>query len=88
MFYIYVLKSLRNKKRYIGSTKFLPEERLKQHNSGANHWTKYNGPFELIYKEEHETNTKARKRESFLKSGVGRKLLDEMLGKWTNSSVG
>ncbi|MFH1956771.1 MAG: GIY-YIG nuclease family protein [Patescibacteria group bacterium] len=78
MSYVYVLKSLRNGKRYIGSTELLPKERLKEHNYGANKFTKRNGPFELIYQESHPDKTTARKRENFLKSGVGRKYLDEM----------
>lgn len=81
MSYVYVLKSLRNGKRYIGSTDLLPEERLKEHNYGANKFTKRNGPFELIYQEKCDNKTEARKRENFLKSGVGRKYLDEILKK-------
>lgn len=89
MYYVYVLKSLRNKKRYVGSTKNLPEERLKQHNWGSNTWTKHNGPFELIYKESYSTLTEARKRENFLKSGVGREELDRILSEFrAHSSVG
>ncbi len=79
--YVYVLKSLRNSKRYIGSTELLPEKRLKEHNYGANKFTKRNGPFELIYQENCANKTEARKRENFLKSGVGRKYLNEILEK-------
>ena len=79
MFFVYVLRSLKNKKRYIGSTALKLQERLKQHNHGANWFTKRNGPFELIYQESYTTKTEARKREIFLKSGVGRKYLDETL---------
>ena len=81
MFYVYVIKSLKNSQRYVGSTKLLPDERVKQHNSGSNQWTKHNGPFELIYKEPYSDITSARKRENFLKGGVGRKFLDEILNK-------
>lgn len=76
---IYVLKSLRNNKRYVGSTKKSAEDRLKEHNYGSNRWTKQNRPFELVYKEEYSTATEARKRENFLKSGAGRKFLNEKL---------
>ncbi len=79
MSYVYVLKSLKNGKRYIGSTDLSPEERLKKHNHGSNKFTKGNGPFELVYQEKHTGKTTARKRENFLKSGVGRKYLDEIL---------
>ena len=77
--YIYVLKSMRNGKRYIGSTSLKPEARLKKHNSGTNKFTKGNGPFMLAYQEEHVTITAARRRENFLKSGMGRKFLDDVL---------
>ncbi len=79
MAFVYALKSLKNKKRYIGSTDLTPEERLKKHNYGSNKFTKRNGPFVLIYKEECANKTEARKRENFLKSGVGRKYLDDVL---------
>ncbi|MDO8555310.1 MAG: GIY-YIG nuclease family protein [bacterium] len=79
MFYVYVLKSIKNNKRYVGSTKLRPEERLKEHNTGTNRFTKGNRPLELIYSEEYTSKTDARKREIFLKSGVGRKYLDEIL---------
>ncbi|OGF49719.1 hypothetical protein A3G55_03145 [Candidatus Giovannonibacteria bacterium RIFCSPLOWO2_12_FULL_44_25] len=79
MSYIYVLKSLKNGKRYVGSTDLLPGERLKKHNYGSNKFTRRNGPFELVYQESCADKTNARKRENFLKSGVGRKFLDEIL---------
>ena len=79
MAYIYVLRSLKNSKRYVGSTDLLPKERLQKHNYGSNQFTKRNGPFELIYEESYDNKTEARKRENFLKSGVGRKFLDEVL---------
>ena len=79
MYYIYVLKSLKNGKRYIGSTGQLPIERLQEHNSGSNKFTKANKPFILIYEEKFSNITLARKRENFLKSGVGRKFLDNKI---------
>ena len=79
MFYVYVLVSLRNSKRYVGYTKLLPEERLKQHSAGTNKWTSQNGPFELVYTEKYVTSVEARKRERFLKMGAGRKELDKIL---------
>lgn len=77
MFIVYVLRSLKNKKRYIGYTSKDAFERLKDHNRGCNKWTRENGPFKVIYQEEYETKSEAIKRERFLKSGQGRKWLDE-----------
>jgi putative endonuclease len=77
MFFVYVLRSEKNGKRYVGSTSKTPQERLLEHNSGSNRWTKLNRLLRLIYSEEMESNTESRKRENFLKSGQGRKWLDE-----------
>ena len=81
MYYVYVLKSLKNGKRYVGSTRLIPEERLKRHNWGSNKFTKANRPFVIIYREEFSNMTLARKRENFLKSGMGRRFLDGLAGK-------
>ena len=79
MFYVYVLKSLKNNKRYVGCTSKDPKIRLIEHNSGSNKWTRVNNPFRLIYKEEYNNKTQALKRENFLKSGQGRKFLDNII---------
>ena len=79
MFYVYVLKSLKNRKRYIGYTSKDPEERLKDHNLGSNNWTRVNKPLELIYSEPYDDKTNTIKRERFLKSGQGRKFLDSII---------
>ena len=79
MYTVYVLKSIKNKKRYVGSTSKNAEERLFEHNSGTNSFTRQNKPFVLIYTEEYQSKTEALKREKFLKSGQGRKFLDQIL---------
>ena len=81
MFYIYVLRSLKNNKRYVGYTSKDVFVRLREHNRSCNRWTRQNKPFKLIYFEEYNTKVEAMKRERFLKSGQGRKLLDEILRK-------
>ena len=78
-FTVYVLKSLRNKKRYIGYTSKDALERLKEHNSGSNNWSSQNGSFELVYSEKFSNKVDAIKRENFLKSGQGRKYLNSLL---------
>ncbi len=77
---VYVIKRLKNGKRYIGSTRKNPEQRLKEHNQKSSKWTSQNGPFELFYKEFFLNYSEARKRELFLKSGQGRKFLDNLEG--------
>jgi len=81
MYYVYVLKSLKNGKRYIGFTSKQLIARLKEHNTGSNKWTRENGPFINIYSEEYKIKTEAMKREKFLKSGQGRKFLDSIIDK-------
>jgi putative endonuclease len=78
MFTVYVLKSLRNNKRYIGYTSKTAEVRLSEHNGGSNTFTRQNGPFVLIYTEPYEEKHLAILREKFLKSGKGREFLDTL----------
>lgn len=77
MFYVYVLRSLKNRKRYIGYTSKDVHIRFDEHSSGTNRWTRQNKPFRLVYFERFQTKSEAMKRERFLKSGQGRKWLDE-----------
>jgi len=76
MYFVYILKSLKNSKRYIGFTSKSPMVRLSEHNNGCNKWTRGNKPFILINSESFGSKLEAQKREKFLKSGQGRKWLD------------
>ncbi|MDH7606000.1 MAG: GIY-YIG nuclease family protein [Melioribacter sp.] len=67
MFYVYVLKSLKDYKRYIGFTENL-QRRLFEHNNGLVKSTKNRRPLELIYLEEFISKKDALLREKFLKS--------------------
>jgi len=78
MHYVYVLKSLRDSMKYVGVTKDL-DKRIKAHNWGRVSSTKSRRPFELIYVEEFESREIAEKRERFLKSGDGRKILKSLI---------
>ena len=79
MYSIYVLRSLKNGKRYVGFTSKKSTTRLKEHNKGCNVWARQNKPFVLVYTEEYSAKQEAKAREKFLKSGQGRKTLDETL---------
>jgi len=79
MAFVYVLRSLKNNKRYVGFTEKSPEKKLAEHNSGATRWTRHNGPFVLPRAEQFSESTEARKRERFLKSGKGRQWLDQIM---------
>ncbi len=78
MCFVYVLRSKRNRKRYIGYTSKDVQQRLYEHNLGATQWTKQNRPFELVYASECSEIKEAREFEKFLKSGQGRQCLDEL----------
>lgn len=72
MFYVYFLKSLKNKQVYVGSTSKQPEVRLLEHNRGSNQWTKEHRPLKLIYYEKYHCLEDAKSRELFYKTGVGK----------------
>lgn len=78
MIVVYVIKSIAKKFRYVGITNDL-EERIRRHNSGRSKSTAPYKPFKLIYTEELKSYQEARKREKFLKSGAGRKFLNDFL---------
>lgn len=73
-YFVYVLRSITYSKSYVGSTDDL-ERRLKEHNSGRNYFTKRYAPWEIFYFEEFNEIKEARKREKYLKSASGRKLV-------------
>lgn len=74
MYYVYVLKSLKDNKLYTGFTSDL-KKRLEYHNKGLNVSTKHRRPLKLIYYEAYINEKDARNREIFLKSGHGREVL-------------
>ena len=80
MHHVYVLRSLKNGRRYVGSTGQDVRARLRQHNRGQNRWAAQNGPFELMRVEEYATKAEPLRRERFLKTGVGRRELDLLVG--------
>ena len=78
MHIVYVLKSLKDKRTYIGCTKNL-ENRLKEHNFGEVKSTKNRVPFILWYKEEFVNKYEAFRREQHFKTSWGRRQLKKIL---------
>ncbi len=66
MNYVYILKSLKGQKHYIGSTSDL-KRRFREHQNGQVISTKSRRPFKLVYYEAYESLLCARKRERSLK---------------------
>ncbi len=77
-FYIYILYSLKDSGLYIGFTSDL-KKRLLQHSKSQVTATKFRTPFKLIHYEYFVDKKDAKAREVFLKSGYGRKQLDQIL---------
>jgi len=68
MFHVYILRSLRNGKLYVGHTDDL-QRRLEEHNTGrGGQFTRQQGPWELAHSEPQPDRSAAMKRELFLKS--------------------
>ena len=73
-FYVYVLRSMRDGRWYLGSTRD-QMKRLELHNSGAVPSTKPRRPFELIFYEGYLNEFDAKRRESYFKSTKGKESL-------------
>jgi len=78
MFYVYVLKSRKDGRLYIGFTINLIK-RFKEHRNGEVNCTKYRRPLELIYYEAYKNREIAKKRERQLKSGKAHAALKKRL---------
>jgi putative endonuclease len=76
MIFVYVLRSIANRKRYIGITEDL-SRRLGEHRKSSSTVAKLLGPFDVLQKEALPDYVAARIREKFLKSGQGRAWLDK-----------
>ncbi len=81
MYYIYILENEEGK-HYIGYTSHLAN-RLKKHNTDSSRWTRYKGPWKIIYSEEYQTKSEAYRREKQIKSYKGGVAFKKLLGKLT-----
>jgi putative endonuclease len=71
MYYVYILISIRDNKRYFGFTENI-ERRLFEHNAGLVKSTKNRRPLRIIHVEEFESKADALKREKELKKKKGK----------------
>ena len=76
--YVYVIESIKNDGLYIGFTKDL-KQRLKQHNDGLNKSTRPYTPWKLVFYESYINEKDAARREKYLKTSQGSRLLKRML---------
>ena len=77
MFTVYILKSLKDNRSYVGYIQDL-DTRQRMHNNGRVKSTKNRRPLEFIFKEEFKTKQEAKARELWWKSYRGRQKMKEL----------
>ena len=78
MFFVYVLRSVKNRQLYVGFTESL-EKRLRSHNAGDVISTKAFRPWTMIFHECYTHKMDALRREGYLKTTQGKRALKHML---------
>lgn len=79
MYHLYILKSDKRKNwSYVGITSDI-DRRFAEHTRGTVKSTKGYRPLSVVYSEEYPTEEAARKRELYLKSGIGREEKQQIL---------
>ncbi len=78
MYYVYILRSQKNKSFYIGYTNDL-KKRIREHNSGRNPATKPFYPYKPVFYEAFLNKKDAKNREKYLKSGWGWRSIKKLL---------
>jgi putative endonuclease len=84
MHFVYVLRSSKDGRFYVGMTTDV-ENRLLEHNGGKTKSTKGFIPWKLVFVEEYATRIEARRREKYLKGGSGKEYIKSY---WSGSSTG
>lgn len=77
-YYVYIIQSIKYEDLYIGYTSDI-KERLKNHNKGFNVSTKSHLPWYLVHYEAYRSDKDAKRREKYLKTNQGGRLLKRML---------
>ena len=85
-FYVYVLESIKDKKRYIGFAADL-RKRLEEHKKGLSFSTKPRLPMKLIYFEACINKEDAQRREEYFKTTRGRRFLAKRLKTYYQSKL-
>lgn len=77
-YFVYVIQSEVDKRLYVGLSRNI-EKRLKSHNNGETFSTKGYRPWNLVYSEIIGSREQARKREKYLKSGIGKEYIKNII---------
>jgi len=83
MYFVYILKSIKDGGYYIGCTSDL-EARIAAHNSGKTKSLKNRQPLVLIYSERYNNQMEAYKREKQIKSYHGDKAFKKLINSSAN----
>ncbi len=78
MFHMYILKSEKNDKYYIGHTNDI-HRRLEEHNSRHTKSTRAGIPWKIVFVEEYKTKHEAIIRENKIKSMKSKKFIKELI---------
>lgn len=78
MYYVYILKSLKDSSLYIGYSANL-KKRFADHNKGKSLATKHRSPYRLVFYEAFTDRVDAKHRETYLKSGWGLRSIKNIL---------
>jgi len=85
-YYVYILKSKKDKKLYTGYTNNL-KRRLEEHNTQKVKSTKYRTPLELIYFEGCINKYDALHREKYLKTAYGKRYIKSRLKNYNKQEL-
>ncbi len=77
MFYVYVLRSSKTGRRYVGSCENV-QDRLRQHNAAESKATRHGIPWILVHSESFSNRAEAVRKERYYKTGHGRDELDRL----------
>jgi len=77
MYFTYAIKSMARNYIYVGLTNN-PERRIAEHNNMKEQTTRSYAPFNILLIEKFGTRIEARRREKYLKSGIGKEYLKSL----------
>lgn len=84
MYYVYIIKSKKDRELYTGFTNNI-QTRIQKHNDGSVESTKRRKPFELVYFEGGLNKTDALHREIYLKTAWGKRYIKNRLRNYFES---
>jgi putative endonuclease len=87
MRYVYILKSEKSGRYYVGRAADLPK-RLKQHNDGKTRSLKAYLPMQVVHVEEFSSKQEAYRRERRIKSYKGGEAFKRLLDEWKSRRDG